>query len=440
MAGLSNAYVRDLNATCSCLTLDRALLTSALQQNTGNTPVFDELFAGRSSLFSDHPVFLPRFRFQEMQAVVDVICDVAESDVYCAEVLSRAPAVAKVDLGPKGAFMGFDFHITDDGPKLIEVNTNAGGAFLNAALAEAQRVCCNATRPDLKLSSSQFEERVLAMFKAEWRAQRPVGELRRVAIVDERPDDQFLYPEFLLARDFFGRNGIDAVIADPAQLVVVGDRLLWRDQPVDLVYNRLVDFAFEEPANAVLRRAYMEGLAVFTPNPRVHALYADKRNLVLLSDERALERLGVPPARRVVLSRAIPRTVEVTADNAEALWRNRRRYFFKPAAGYGSKAVYRGDKLTRAVWNHILTGGYVAQEYVPPSIRRVMLDGQPAERKVDVRLYTYGREVLAVAARLYQGQATNMRTPGGGFAPVFLLDGKTPPTGIERNCRAEDER
>ena len=27
--------------------------------------------------------------------------------------------------------------------------------------------------------------------------------------------------------------------------------------------------------------------------------------------------------------------------------------------------------------------------------------------------------VLLAAARLYQGQTTNMRTPGGGFAPVL---------------------
>jgi len=26
-----------------------------------------------------------------------------------------------------------------------------------------------------------------------------------------------------------------------------------------------------------------------------------------------------------------------------------------------------------------------------------------------------------VSARLYQGQTTNFRTPGGGFAPVFLV-------------------
>lgn len=438
MAASSPAQQKDLNATCQCLTLDRNRLSHALRQASDQTQVLDGLFSAGTSLFSDVPVFLSRARMTEMQTVIDAIYDVASSAAFCAEVLSREPAVARTNLGPKGAFMGFDFHVTEDGPKLIEINTNAGGAFLNAVLADAQRVCCNATRPDLKLSPSRFEHGVLAMFQAEWRAQRPTGELRRIAIVDERPTEQFLYPEFLLAQNFFLRNGIDAVIADPAEMEIVGDSLHWKDQPIDLVYNRLVDFAFEEASSAVLRRAYMEGLAVFTPNPRVHALLADKRNLILLSDARALERLGVPQARRESLLRSIPKTVGVTDENAEKLWRDRKDYFFKPASGYGSKAVYRGEKLTRTVWSHILAGGYVAQAYVPPSTRRVLLDGHPAERKVDVRLYTYGRDVLSVVARLYQGQTTNMRTAGGGFAPVFILDNEAPIAGDEQDCGKEE--
>jgi hypothetical protein len=38
---------------------------------------------------------------------------------------------------------------------------------------------------------------------------------------------------------------------------------------------------------------------------------------------------------------------------------------------------------------------------------------------MDLRNYVYDGEVQLVAARLYQGQTTNFRTPGGGFAPVF---------------------
>ena len=60
-----------------------------------------------------------------------------------------------------------------------------------------------------------------------------------------------------------------------------------------------------------------------------------------------------------------PRTVFVSADNAIAFWDARKSWFFKPATGQGAKAVYRGDKLTRGVWEDILAGIYVAQELVP---------------------------------------------------------------------------
>jgi hypothetical protein len=112
--------------------------------------------------------------------------------------------------------------------------------------------------------------------------------------------------------------------------------------------------------------------------------------------------------------------VMVTADNAEALWQGRRDWFFKPAQGHASKAAYRGDKLTRRVWGEIMAGDYVAQAYAAPGLRNVRHEGAPAELKVDVRLYTYEGEILLTAARLYRGQTTNMRTPGGGFAPVLI--------------------
>ena len=53
--------------------------------------------------------------------------------------------------------------------------------------------------------------------------------------------------------------------------------------------------------------------------------------------------------------------------------------------------------------------------------RMIKLDGVPTLRKVDVRLYTYQAQPLLVAARIYQGQTTNFRTPGGGFAPVLIV-------------------
>ncbi len=47
------------------------------------------------------------------------------------------------------------------------------------------------------------------------------------------------------------------------------------------------------------------------------------------------------------------------------------------------------------------------------------IDGGETSLKLDLRNYAYDGRVQLVAARLYQGQTTNFRTAGGGFAPVF---------------------
>lgn len=157
-----------------------------------------------------------------------------------------------------------------------------------------------------------------------------------------------------------------------------------------------------------------------TPSPRNHALFADKRNLTLLSDREALSVWGLDAASVAALS-GVPRAVSVTGENADQLWRERKGLFFKPASGHASKAVYRGDKLTKGVWDNIGRSAYIAQDFAAPGERTIEVDGERVQRKVDVRLYTYAGEPLIAAARLYQGQTTNFRTPGGGFAPVFFV-------------------
>lgn len=258
------------------------------------------------------------------------------------------------------------------------------------------------------------------MFESEWRLQGDQRPLRRIAIVDDDPAEQYLYPEFILARQLLVRAGYDAFIASPETFQFVDGRLLHEGRAVDLVYNRLVDFSLEQPGHDALRLAYEARAVVLTPNPHNHALMADKRNLVVLSDPKELAQLGVSELLMNVLQ-AVPRTVVLTPENAVELWKDRKRVFFKPMRGYGSKAVYRGDKITRSVFEQIFGGDYVAQAFAPPSERMMRVEGEPSPRKVDVRLYAYAGKVLLTAARIYQGQATNFRTPGGGFAPVFAV-------------------
>ena len=410
-----------LNRECTCVTLDREALCSALEREAGDPDFCATLIRTRPHLFSNAPVFLAEAHVVSMLRTVRAIESVTRLPAYRDAVLARSPTIAQLDFGTRGAFMGYDFHLTHDRPRLIEINTNAGGAFLNALLARAQHACCEEMLAGLRRPEARdFDATVARMFESEWRLQRKAGTPPRIAIVDDRPEKQYFYPEFVLAQHFLARHGMKVVIADPAGLRFERGGLLCDGRPLDLVYNRLVDFALERPEHAALREAYLADAVVVTPNPRVHALFADKRNLVLLSDPALLRRWGASAETLADLS-AVPRTVPVTPENAQELWSERKKLFFKPAAGYGGKAVYRGDRMTRRVWNEIQRGQYVAQDYAAPSERVIDVDGVPTVRKTDLRLYVYDGQVLLTTARVYKGQTTNFRMPGSGFAPVFVI-------------------
>jgi hypothetical protein len=259
------------------------------------------------------------------------------------------------------------------------------------------------------------------MFNSEWEKLGKIGPLKTIAIVDSAPQEQYLYPEFLLFQNLFVSRGIQTLILDPRQLTL-RDGVLWHgDQKIDMVYNRLTDFDLAEPQHQVLRDAYLSDAALVTPHPRAHALYADKRNLILLTDPALLRSWGAAEEVIEKLIQGIPCTRLVTVANADALWAERRQLFFKPAKGYGSRAVYRGDKVTRRVWGEIIEGDYVAQTLVLPSERRLPVDQDTVDLKLDVRSYTYDGKTVLLAARMYQGQTTNFRTSGGGFAPIYTV-------------------
>jgi len=415
---VTNAHLADrLNHGCFCTTLDRAQLNQLLQSDVLN----QELLTGRTPLFSNTSVFISRQHAEQMHSIIEAVTRLAKYPPYIDRVLAQAPQIAEKDRGTEGVFMGYDFHMSEQGPQMIEINTNAGGAFLNAALLSAQTECCRVAGVCLPSFKPNLNAEFINMFLREWALQRGNVPLKSIAIVDEHPEQQFLYPEFKIAQRLFEQQGFTAVIADACELEWVNGTLQYHGQVIDLVYNRLTDFSLEKHENNALRQAYEKGAVVVTPNPHHHAIYADKRNFTILSNENILTELGVNAEDMAILQAGFPATCHVTRANAERLWKQRKPLFFKPAVGFGSRAAYRGDKLTKRVWDEILQSNYVAQKIVPPSQRGVLVDGKETTLKVDIRAYVYAGNIQLLAARLYQGQTTNFRTQGGGFAPVFVI-------------------
>lgn len=423
--GETNALSRlaeDLNHRCACRTVD----AMALERELAKSPELSQWISNQADthphLFAATMVFISRAQRRAMQAVVSAVHQLSQSPAWQERALRFAPPIASSTTSRvRGVCLGFDFHLQQDGAQLIEINTNAGGVLLNGALAKAQKSCCAAADPVFDAANQSAEdvaETVMRMFRSEWVLQRGHAPLRSIAIVDDDPKQQFLAPEFSLFQQLFQQHGLVAVIAAPRDLRFEASRLWVGEQAIDMVYNRLTDFYLELAEHAVLRQAYQSDAVVLTPDPRAHALFASKRNLTWLSDETTLAELGTSDTVRTALLAGVPQTLMVTTDNADRLWADRKHYFFKPLNGFGSKAAYRGDKLTQRVWQEILQSDYVAQALVSPSQRLI---GEASELKVDIRVYAYEGQIQLFAARLYQGQTTNMRTPSGGFATVFSL-------------------
>lgn len=393
--------MNELNLDSRSARIDRAALEAQLQQ-AGIAGVVAERCP---YLYSAVALCATPAHVAQMQAVIAAVERVVRLPDWDAPVHNREGAE------PPGVFFGYDFHLNADGAHLIEINTNAGGGFLNAVLLESQRATA---LPGGSLALEHPEQAFLDMFRAEWRSVRGDTPLVSVAIVDEQPEAQYLYPEFLLAQAMFERAGIAAHIVDPSSLTWRGEGVFLGAVRIDMIYNRLTDFSLAR--TPVLHEALQSGQVVVTPHPAAYARYADKRNLARLSDAAGLRALGADEADIAVLQSGVPHTLRVTPGMEEQLWAGRKEWFFKPNSGYGSKGAYRGEKLTKRVFAEIVQGDYVAQRLAAPGECLVPSPEDEVTLKYDVRCYVYAGEIQLVAARLYQGQTTNFRTPGGGFA------------------------
>jgi len=356
---------------------------------------------------------LPHHDLKKMLRLVRLLFRLSQSDGYRQRVFPELPEVARFDPGHAALMMGYDYHLTPDGPRLIEVNTNAGGGYI-AWLS--QQLAGKASPLYL---SNRFQQRLLHSYLQEWQdfsgGERP---LQRVVVVDEDLEQQMLLPEMVGCCDWLQEHRIAADIAAPEQLQVNADGVFFENEKVDLMYNRHCDFFLETPALHDLRCAYLEKKICLSPNPFAYGLLADKRRMVLWSDSQVLDDLNLSLSDKQLLLDMVPKSLILANEDRDDLWRRRKKLIFKPVTKFGGRGVLMGRGITKKRFADLDPETTLVQEVIPPSIESSE-DGE--EYKIDYRLFVYRDHLLGVGARLYQGQVTNLRTAGGGFAPVKIV-------------------
>ena len=356
---------------------------------------------------------LPHQDLRKMLRLVRLLFRLSQSVAYRSEVFPELPEAARFDPGHAALMMGYDFHLTANGPRLIEVNTNAGGGYI-AWLSEQL-----AGKISPLYLSNRFQQRLLQSYQQEWQdfsgGNQP---LKRVVVVDEDLENQPLLPEMVGCCDWLGQHGIDADTASPEQLQVQAEGVYLHGEKIDLIYNRHCDFYLETDLMAELKVAYLAGQVCLSPNPFAYGLLADKRRMVLWSDPGALGGLELPVQERELLLEMVPSSFLLSGQDRDDVWSRRKKLIFKPVTRFGGRGVLMGKGITKRRFSELDPETTLVQQVVAPSVE-TSASGQ--EFKMDLRLFVYRDHLLGVGARLYQGQVTNLRTEGGGFAPVRIV-------------------
>jgi hypothetical protein len=347
------------------------------------------------NLLSPHKVTLPKKLLEQGQAAIRGLFELRESPDYQKMLEAQKDALGLIDPGNKAIMMSYDFHVDEFGNlKLIEVNTNAAFLVLGQILYDVRKL--KSPVPDFNLLE------IKKCIHEELKLQGKESGRPAVVVMDDNPQAQRLYIEFLVCRELFRSWDWPCEIKDVTEAL--------KERP-EFIYNRYTDFYFLDPGSARLRSAYLNGDVCFSPHPYEYFLLADKRRMIEWS------KLSLSPDVEKVLLKSWL----LNSETKEDLWGKRKGLFFKPSHEFGSKGSFKGGSISRKAFDELAEKDALAQEYVPaPEMTFETITG-PQTYKCDLRFYSYKGRLQTVMARLYQGQTTNLRTAGGGFACVEFI-------------------
>ncbi len=359
-------------------------------------------------------VHLPRQDLIKMIRFVRTVYHFSQLPAYQKQVETELPTIACFNPEHDAVMMGYDFHLTDQGPQLIEINTNAGGGML-AFRANYPEVSEN------DAPSKKMQNTLIQIFAQEIRQFSHGSQEKpsQIAIVDDNPETQFFFPEMKAFARMFENWGVPTAIVDPSELMIENDRVLLRGKPVDMIYDRHCDFYLENPIMDSIKSAYLARTVCLTPNPRTYGLLGDKRRLVLLSNSESLLQLGLDKATTDFITSIVPESFMLSQLDSEKIWYQRRQWVFKPVNKYGSRGVIMGSSLRQNRFSSLPLDETLVQRLIKPSLTHCENNEKPL--KTDIRLFAYRDRVLGIGVRVYRGQVTNFQEPGSGYAAVRII-------------------
>lgn len=319
---------------------------------------------GNRYAFGSLPFYLPEVTYVEIEASVRAITDVLASPMYRDRMLVETPFLPYPALRREDLIGSVDFHLGEQGPKIIEVNFNVPGLIGFAELLETTYHGIVHVEGRTHLCAN------LMKALAETVACTHGG---RVAIaVSHLPMSRPFLTHYRMLAETMRALGVDADLVD-ARDVVLGSagELLWGRRRYDAVLSLVIPATWEQHSAefSSYTAAYEASPHRFFPNP-VGGQLGSKLLLTMLDDLDTLVPDFIEKERecleRMTLA-AKPLNSFANEEEAVAAFGGLCRMVLKPTHSYGSQGVFvqpsKADLGT--VFNH-LRDNYIVQEYYAP--------------------------------------------------------------------------
>ena len=287
--------------------------------------------------------------------------------------------------------------------------------------------------PELRLTLGQDARDLLAAQLLEHleALERPG---RRICFIEARWADTGPEEQTLLAAHLHRRFGIEVCHANPAELVLDGDRVLFEGEGVDLGYR---DYSVEELRELSRRGVDVSPMrALFLQNRMVSSIAAEleQKSMWEVFTDPALSERHFTPAEQQVFRRHVPWTRLVrgrrtdladgsVGDLPEFVRTGRELLVLKPNRGYGGTGVCIGAEETQATWERALDqalaepDAWVVQRRVALSVHRFPVrapDGSVALETMHVVLGMFATEEgLSLTGRASCDPVVNVARRGG---------------------------
>lgn len=378
---------------------------------------------------------------QAQETLIDTLLETP--DAFTRTIDPRTLHLARINPGYDNAVQiaRYDGLLHDDTLTILEFNTDSPGGPARADLLDESYQDTRRYHPELDLPKptridARLPElqRALLDAYAQWNHDKDRPRDPRIVLTDwanvtSRSDIE-------LTLQHLQKSGLDATFCDPSELELDGDMLTLHDEPVDLVYKRVIlHELLNEPTAYPLITAYEQGTVCMVNAPR-SILAGDKRTLAELRDERIQARL-TPPQRQAIDAHIPPTYIlqdeRVQHQGQHAYLRDvaldeKDRFVLKPATGYGGDGVHLGFQTPTQEWGrlvdqHLHDASWVLQELVPiPQTPYAILeDDRITTRTMNetVNPFVFNGHFAGAYTRISQNARVNV-TQGGAVSPTVL--------------------